>query len=108
MEVERAKGRGCLTRSVKLAQLARYCSFSAEAMTIARSAAPPAREWSEPGSRDIDHTTRGATVREREVNESNRSELHACPRRAHSQLPGGEGGHEQGKEGEPKEVIPNS
>src|SRR5437773_7971918 len=46
VEVERAKGRGCLTRSVKLAQLVRYCSFSAEAVTIALSAAPPAREWS--------------------------------------------------------------
>ena len=40
VEVERAKRRGCLTRSVKLAQLVRYCSFSAEAVTIARSAAP--------------------------------------------------------------------
>src|SRR5947208_17112820 len=46
VEVERAKGRGCLTRSVKLAQLVHYSSFSAEAVTIARSAAPPAREWS--------------------------------------------------------------
>ena len=40
VEVERAKGRGCLTRSVKLAQLMRYFSFSAEAVTIARSATP--------------------------------------------------------------------
>src|SRR6266567_3878550 len=39
VEVERAKRRGCLTRSVKLAQLVRYCSFSAEAVTIAWSAA---------------------------------------------------------------------
>jgi hypothetical protein len=40
VEVERAKGRGCLTRSVKLAQLVRYCSSSAEAVTIVWSAAP--------------------------------------------------------------------
>ena len=33
--MERARGRGCLTRSVKLAQLVRYCSSSAEAVTIA-------------------------------------------------------------------------
>jgi hypothetical protein len=38
--MERAKGSGCLTRSVKLAQLVRYCSSSAEAVTIAWSAAP--------------------------------------------------------------------
>ena len=44
VETERAKERGCLTRSVKLAQLVRYCSFSAEAVTIARSTAPPAHE----------------------------------------------------------------
>ena len=43
MEVERAKGRGCLTRSVKLAQLVRYCSSSAEALTIASSARTVAR-----------------------------------------------------------------
>jgi len=43
VEVERAKGRGCLTRSVKLAQLVRYCSSSAEAVTIAWSAATVAR-----------------------------------------------------------------
>ena len=41
VEVERAKGRGCLTRSVKLAQLVRYCSFSAEAVTMALSAHRP-------------------------------------------------------------------
>ena len=35
MEVDRAKGRGCLTRSVKLARLVRYCSSSAESVTIA-------------------------------------------------------------------------
>ena len=40
MQVERAKGRGCLTRSVKLAQLVRYCSSRAEDVTIASSAAP--------------------------------------------------------------------
>jgi len=40
VEVERAKGRGCLTRSVKLAQLVRYCSSRAEDVTIASSAAP--------------------------------------------------------------------
>jgi hypothetical protein len=35
VEVERANGRGCLTRSVKLARLVRYCSSSAESVTIA-------------------------------------------------------------------------
>jgi hypothetical protein len=39
VEVERAKGRGCPSRSAKLAQLVRYCSFSAEDVTIALSAA---------------------------------------------------------------------
>jgi hypothetical protein len=30
-------------------------------------------EWSEPGGRDIDHTTRGARVRERDAPESIRA-----------------------------------
>ena len=30
VEVERAKGRGCLTRSVKLARVVRYFCFSAQ------------------------------------------------------------------------------
>jgi hypothetical protein len=34
-----------------------------------------AREWSEPGGRDIDHKTRGAMVRERDAIESMLSEL---------------------------------
>jgi hypothetical protein len=39
----------------------------------------PAREWNEPGGRDIDHTTRGARVREREAIESKLSELRRDP-----------------------------
>jgi hypothetical protein len=35
------------------------------------------REWSELGSRDIDHTTRGARVRERDAIESIRPSIYA-------------------------------
>ena len=35
MEVERANEPGCLTRSVKLARLARYLGCSTQAVTIA-------------------------------------------------------------------------
>jgi hypothetical protein len=38
-----------------------------------------AEEWSEPGGRDIDHTTRGAWVRERAAIESKLSELRSDP-----------------------------
>jgi hypothetical protein len=38
-----------------------------------------AREWSEPGGRDIDYKTRGARVREREAIESKPSELSMLP-----------------------------
>src|SRR5207248_7759290 len=39
----------------------------------------PAREWSELGSRDIDHRTRGARVRARETIESSLSEFRHNP-----------------------------
>ncbi len=60
MEVERAKGRGCLTRSEppvrlgQLAQLVRYRSFGAEAVTIVLSAAPVSVWIMEPGSKKFE------------------------------------------------------
>src|SRR5436305_30526 len=59
VEVERAKGRGCLTRSVKLAQLVRYFSFSAECGDSLREI----EEWSALGNRDIDGQTREGSGR---------------------------------------------
>ena len=55
-----------------------FDSMRSQIVTTSRDAAgwtAPAREWSEPGGRDIDHTTRGARVREREAIESTLSEL---------------------------------
>ena len=72
VEVERARGRGCLTRSVKLAQLVRYCSSSAESRRLRQSIS---REHfgCTSGSVSRDNCTVGRTARSR-----NYSELPAC------------------------------